>query len=128
MIARIIIPQTPKWFETRHKYLKRIIDRWDGYTYWEGIGGWKDHKGKTKREPVIILDVYVPADTQVNRQWWTSFADRVRGDLHQDCVYLQFTQADVQFVGEETESKDEDRTLRALFPESFTDHDIGGEG
>ena len=120
MIVRLIVPQTQGWFKDRHKYFERITHEWGGYTYWEGIGGWKDHKGTAKREPIIIIEVYVPADTRLNREWWTSFAEDVRVFLKQDCVYLQFSQADVilqadvQFVGDGEEDQPH--------------HDIGGEG
>ena len=112
MIVRLIVPQTQGWFNGRHKYFERITHEWGGYTYYEGIGGWLDHRAKVIREPVIIIDVYVPADTRLNRDWWVSFAEDVRVFLKQDCVYLQFSQADVLFVG------DDDRPH----------HDIGGEG
>lgn len=101
MIARIIIPQTPKWKDHRAYYHQRIISEWGGYTSVVGAGGWKTPQGGVVREPITIIDVYVPADTRLNREWWVTFANEVRVDLDQGCVYLQFSQADVQFIGEE---------------------------
>ncbi len=90
-VVRLIIPyQLPAHgLSATRPFLRRILDRWGGYTSFKGEGFYKSDRTATiHKDSILIVDTSVPTwDTGIEA-WWRMLAEDVRKELRQESVYL----------------------------------------
>lgn len=73
--------------------LRKIAEKWGGYTALPGFGGWSDN-GVMYRDD--ILHVFVAGVE--NKDEWRKLAEEVKFNFRQLSVYIAFFSGEVEFI------------------------------
>jgi hypothetical protein len=98
-LAKIILPITGndgQLLERVHLYVRlQLIEKWNGFTVYDALGGWKRDDDVTLNERVKVYEIAMSlADVQRLRV----FASQIARDAKQDCVMMVTPNGDVEFV------------------------------
>lgn len=73
----------------------RLVDEFDGYSRYDGTGGWESENGVVE-EPHVRLTATGESDTI--EEVFREEARRVKRELGEDAVFIQFTPVTMELV------------------------------